>query len=402
MSHERRVIPLAQLTLPAGSGWARMRWIGLAVGLLGIGASFAMRGSDHEQFSHSWLVSFLYFVSIGLGALFFILIHYAAKAGWGVVVRRLAENVAAALPVMGLMFVPVVLGMHDLFHWTHEEAVAHDPLLQGKAAFLNTPFFIGRAVGYFAVWTAIVTFFVRGSARQDSSGDEAITRRLTKFAGPSIILFALTLTFAAIDWIMTLDPHWYSTMFGVYYFSGSLVGAFAVLILLGAGLSRAGYLRGVMTVEHFHDLGKLLFAFSVFWAYIGFSQYFLIWYANLPEETGFFIHRAHGSWANVTLFLAIGHFAVPFFFLMPRTIKRKTSLLVTGAVWMLLMHLVDLHWLVMPSLHKYEFQPHLLDLTTLVGIGGVFFGAVGWVMQGKALVPVRDPRLSESLSFENM
>ena len=403
MSHgETRIIPLAQLSLPAGSGWARMRWIGLGIGAIGILASFALRNGDPEQFYHSWLVSFLYFVSIGLGGLFFVLIHFAAKAGWGVVVRRLAENVAAALPLMGLMFVPVVLGMHDLFHWTHEEAVAADHLLQGKAAYLNSSFFIARAAGYFLLWGGIVLFYVRGSARQDQTGDEAITRRLTFFAGPSIIVFAMTLTFAAIDWIMTLDPHWYSTMFGVYYFAGSLVGAFALLILLAAGLTKAGYLRGVITVEHFHDLGKLLFAFSVFWAYIAFSQYFLIWYANMPEETSFFLKRAQGSWAQMTMFLAVGHFAVPFLFLMPRTIKRKTSLLVVGACWMLFIHLVDIHWLVMPNLHKYDAQPHILDLTTLLGIGGFFLGVIGWVMQGKALVPIRDPRLSESLSFENM
>ena len=401
MSHQTRVVPLAQLSLPATSAWGRLRWIGLAVGVIGAGATALLAQDDPEQFNFSWLVAFMFFLSLGLGALFFVLVHYASKAGWGIAVRRLAENVSSGLLVMPLLFLPVLLGLHDLYHWSDADAVAHDPLLQAKEPFLNPSFFTVRAGIYFALWILITLFYVRGSSRQDTTGEESITRRLTAASGPSLIIFALTLTFAAFDWIMSLDPHWYSTMFGVYYFAGSLVGGFAVLILLAAGLIRAGYLKDVVTVEHLHDLGKLLFAFSVFWAYIGFSQYFLIWYANIPEETIFFLHRSEGSWAGLTMFLAWGHFAVPFFFLMPRTIKRKGPFLVLGACWMLMMHLIDLYWLVMPTLHKYEVRPHLLDLTSLLAVGGLFLAAVGWAMAGKPLIPVKDPRINESLSFEN-
>ena len=400
-SGQTRTVRLNRLSIPAGSGWARLHWIGLAVGVAGVAASYLLGTGDPEQFHFSWLVSFLYFLSLGLGAMFFVLVHHATKAGWGIVVRRLAENVMATIPLFVVLFVPIYLGLEHLFHWSHADAVEHDALLAGKQPFLNSGFFLTRAAVYFVCWTLIALAFRRGSVRQDRNGGEALSRRMVAFSGPGLIVFALTLTFAAFDWIMSLDAHWYSTMFGVYYFAGCLVGIFALMVILAAALSRAGYLEGVVTVEHFHDLGKLLFGFCVFWSYIAFSQYMLIWYANIPEETAFYLHRSAGSWKSMSMFLAWGHFAVPFFFLMPRTIKRKTPLLVLGALWMLFMHLVDLHWLIMPNLHHYDIHLSWLDLSTLLGVGGLFFAVLGWLMQRQALVPVGDPRLAESLSFEN-
>ena len=306
------------------------------------------------------------------------------------------------LPIFVLLFIPVVLGMSELYHWTDAEHVSHDPILQGKEPWLNRGFFLIRAGFYFLLWIGMATWFRAGSVRQDETGDESLTRSRIFFAGPSIAIFALSTTFAAFDWAMSLDPHWYSTMFGVYYFAGCLVAIFATLYILAFFLDRAGYLRDVVTVEHRHDLGKLLFAFTVFWTYIAFSQFFLIWYANIPEETLWYLHRLEGSWRAVTLFLSIGHFAVPFLFLMPRTIKRQKTLLLIGACWMLFMHLLDMHWLVMPNLHAEGFHLSLLDLTTLLAVGGVFVGGLGWALCRSKLIPIRDPRVRESLSFENM
>jgi hypothetical protein len=401
MSHAPRTIREEQLTLSAGSGWSRLPWIGLGLGAIGILVSVLRYGGDHQQFYYSWLFAFLYFLSLALGGMFFVLIHFVTKAGWSVVVRRLAENIMGTIPLFALLFVPIALGIHELFHWSHADAMAHDPLLQGKEPYLNQNFFLTRAALYFLVWTLIAVWYRAGSVRQDTSGDHAISRRLTRFSGPAMILYALTLTFAAFDWIMTLDPHWYSTIFGVYYFAGCLVGVFGFMILIAVGLSRAGYLKGVVTLEHFHDLGKLLFAFTVFWAYIGFSQFFLIWYANIPEETLWYLHRMHGSWKAYSIFLAIGHFAVPFLFLMPRTVKRKTALLVAGALWMMLMHAMDLYWLIMPNLHTEGVSLSLTDLSAMVGIGGLFLATFGWLLRRQALVPLKDPRLIESLSFLN-
>ncbi len=214
--------------------------------------------------------------------------------------------------------------------------------------------------------------------------------------------FAVTLTFASFDWIMSLYPHWFSTIFGVYYFSGAAVGIFALLAILALVLGRANLLAGAVTVEHLHDLGKLLFAFVVFWAYIAFSQFMLIWYGNIPEETAFFADRWNAGWRPVSIALAVGHFVLPFFVLLLRDVKRRAGTFAALGAWMLAMHYLDLYWLVMPTFRPESPTPTLLDLVAFVALGSLFVGALGWLMRRAALVPVRDPRLSESLSFENM
>ena len=411
MAHGPRIVHLDQLVIRPGSVWARLPFVAGAVGVVFTAVSVWLATASHDsarQFYHSWLVAVVFFLCIGLGSLFFVLIHHATKAGWGVVVRRLAENLACTAPLLALLFVPAVaLGMHDLFHWTHADAVAHDRLLQGKAPWLNNTGFWIRAAVYFAVWTVLALYYRNVSRRQDDSGDEALSRRMTRFSPVGVALLAVTLTFAGFDWLMSLEPHWYSTMFGVYFFAGALVSALAALIVLTLLLERTGHFRGVITGEHLHDLGKLLFAFTVFWAYIAFSQFFLIWYANIPEETNWFLSRLHGTaenpaaWRPATLLLAIGHFGVPFFFLMPRTIKRNRVLLLIGALWMLAIHLWDVFWVVMPNLHR-EMTFTVLDVTSLLGVGGLFVALLSWLMARGSLVPSRDPRLVESLAFENI
>ena len=390
-----------QVTIPRGHALSRLPWIGAGIGALGLVLSFALRASDPKQFAFSWLFAFLFFLSLALGALYFVLIHFATQAGWGIVVRRLAENTMGTLPLFALLLVPVLLGMADLFPWVHGVAEGKDHLIVGKAPYLNTRFFVVRAVIYFTCWSVIAMFYFRRSRAQDATGDTAISIALRRFSGPAIIVLALTQTFAAVDWIMSLDPAWYSTIFGVYWFAGSFVSFFALVTLMVVALRRVGLMTDVVGFEHFHDLGKLLFAFTVFWAYIGFSQYFLIWYGNIPEETIFFRNRLVGSWSTVSLILAAGHFIIPFFFFMPRTVKRKPALLAAGASWMLLMHAVDIYWLVMPLMHPAGVSIAWLDVAAFLAVGGAFVAAVGWMMLGSPLVPVRDPRLPESLSFEN-
>jgi hypothetical protein len=389
-----------ELVIPEDSALTRVPWIGLVVGALGLIASALLYGGNPQQFYYSWLVSFLFFISLALGGMFFVLLHFVTKSGWGIVVRRLAENAIATMPLFVLLFIPIALGIHELFHWSHADVVAGDPLLQGKAPYLNQGFFLVRAAVYLLLWTLIAVWYRGNSVKQDRTGEESISRRLSAASGPGIIVFALTISYAAIDWAMSLDPHWYSTIFGVYYFSGCLVGIFALMVLMAAALERSGVLRDVINVEHFHDLGKLLFAFTVFWAYIAFSQFFLIWYGNIPEETLWYLHRAEGGWKSLSVLLALGHFVVPFFFLMPRAIKRKRILLVLGALWMLTMHWIDIYWLIMPNLHQHEVHFSLLDLTTLLGIGGLFVAMLGWLMRRQAVVPVRDPRLVESIGLQ--
>jgi len=229
-----------------------------------------------------------------------------------------------------------------------------------------------------------------------------LSARLRRLAGPAIIVLALTQTFASIDWIMSLTPHWYSTIFGVYFFVGSFVGFIALLSVVVVAMRRAGLLVTVIRAEHLHDIGKLIFAFTAFWAYIAFSQFFLMWYANLPEETIWYKARMEGSWMTVSLFLMAGHFVAPFFYLMGRSVKRNGATLAIGGAWLLVMHFVDLYWQVMPTLHSEGLRPSLLDVAALVAVGGCFVAAASWLMRRQALVPLRDPRLAESLAFENV
>lgn len=385
----------------SGRTFGRLTGVGAVLAVVGLGMSAGLAGGT-AQFYFSWLVAYLYFLSIALGGLFFVLVLAVTRAAWGVALRRVVENVMATLPVFALLFVPIWLGRHELYEWTRPEAVAKSPLLQGKAPFLNEGFWFLRAIFYFTTWSALATYFSTQSQKQDETGDERISARLRGVAPIGIVLFALTTTFAAIDWMMSLEPEWYSTMYGVYFFSGAVVAIFSFVILLVHFAYAQGALRGVVTVEHLHDVGKLLFGFTIFWTYIAFSQYFLIWYANIPEETIYYMKRQVGSWHSVGTLLAWGHFVVPFFFLMPRAVKRSPGLLVLAAVWQLFMHFLDLHWAVMPVLHHEGVRLGLVDVGALCAVGGVFLAAIGWISSRRALVPLRDPRLSESLSFENV
>jgi hypothetical protein len=318
------------------------------------------------------------------------------------VLRRIGETIFATLPVMAALFLPLLLGLNDLYSWAAPGAAEHDALLRWKAPYLNVPFFLVRAALYFVSWSFIAILYYRGSRGQDVTGDLGVSFRLRRLAGPAIIVLALTQTFASFDWIMSLTPHWYSTIFGVYFFAGSFVGFIALLSVVVVMMRGAGLLDTVITAEHLHDVGKLLFGFTAFWAYIAFSQFLLMWYANLPEETIWFKARLEGSWMTVSLFLMAGHFVAPFFYLMGRSVKRKGATLAIGGAWVLAMHFVDLYWQVMPTLHPEGLRPSILDVAALVAIGGCFVAAAGWLMRRQALVPIRDPRLAESLAFENV
>ncbi len=400
MSHEPASAP-GVLRVPAGHGFTRLPAIGVGIAVLGAALLLVLGRQDATRFFAAWLVAFVFFLTIALGSLFFVLIHTAMQGSWGVIVRRVAENAAATLPAFAILFLPVAFGLHSLYHWSHPEAVAHDALLRFKQPYLNEPFFFARAAFYFAVWSGIALWFRRQSRLQDEARNPAAAARLVRFSGALLIPLSLTTTFAAFDWLMSLAPHWYSTIFGVYVFAGGFVAGFALLAIVAVALQRSGLVPSLSS-EHFHDLGKLLFAFTVFWAYIGFSQFFLIWYGNIPEETIWYKVRLEGGWKLVTLTLAVGHFALPFFFLMSRTTKRNATTLVMAAVWLLAMHFVDVYWLVIPSIEGLGARPGVVDVAALLAVGGVFLATFGWLLVKSPLVPAFDPRLSESLAFENV
>ena len=391
-----------QATIPPGHSWNRLPMMGAGVALLGAVACAVLGASNPKQFFFSWLVSFLFFLSLTVGALFFVLIQYASQGGWGIVLRRIGETTFATIPVLAVLSLPLLLGLHDLYPWSVPGASEHDALLRWKEPFLNVPFFLIRAALYFIIWSAMALLYYRGSRSQDVTGDPGVSARLRRFAGPAIIVLALTQTLASIDWIMSLTPHWYSTMFGVYFFAGSFVGFIALLSVVAVAMRRAGLLDTVISAEHLHDIGKFLFAFTAFWAYIAFSQFFLVWYANMPEETIWYKARLEGSWKMVSIILMAGHFGVPFLYLMGRAVKRRGWTLAIGGAWLLAMHFLDLYWQVMPTLHPEGVRPSALDVAAFVAIGGSFVAAASWLMRRQALVPLRDPRLGESLAFENV
>lgn len=396
---------------PVGTGATRWALTALGAGVAGAAVAIGFGFRDGwDVFFRSYLLNYAYVISLALGGLFFVILQHLTRAGWSAGVRRAAEFVVQTLPWLALAFlpllVPVLTGMKELYPWTNADTVAHDEVLQAKAAYLNVPFFLARCVAYFGIWLLLARFFVRTSLSQDTSGDVTLTQRMQWWSAPGMLLYAITVTFFAVDLLMTLNPHWFSTIWGVYYFAGSAVGFFAVLILLVRGLQRAGRLRQAVNAEHFHDLGKLAFGFVIFWAYIAFSQYMLIWYANVPEETVWYMPRqADPWWIGVSLVLLFGHFFVPFLALISRVPKRRPALLSVAAVWLLAVHWLDLYYLVIPRPlgEGVESSPlHVSDIALLVALGGFFTFALLRPLANRPVAALRDPRLHEALRFENV
>jgi hypothetical protein len=398
---------------PRLGGWgARLAAGSAMLGALGLAASYALAlaaPGGMQRFYFSYVLSFAYFVSITLGALFFVMLQHLTRASWSVVLRRIAESITGAFPLLAVLSLPLVLpllfGDSRLYAWLAPQAAA-DPLLAHKHAFLNLPFFLIRLALYFAVWTGAARLFCGLSARQDAQGGAGLTLRMWRSSAPAMLLFAVTTTLFAIDFLMALDAHWFSTIFGVYFFGGCVVGLLATLALSAMLLQRAGLLRGVITTEHYHDLGKLLFAFTFFWGYIAFSQYLLYWYANLPEETGWYLRRQSGEWLYVIVALLFVHFLVPFAVLLSRAVKRRKRLLAVMCVWLLAAHWLDLYFIVMPELAARQAPGKLvldpLLLSCFIAVGGLWLAVVVWQAGRRAIVPLRDPQLADSLRFENV
>ncbi len=409
MSHFEPQKP-TDISIPSDSLWAKLPMIGGVMAAIGLGATLAgAMGAGRARAMFSYLWAYEAALSIALGALGWIMIDHVSRTGWSVVIRRITETIAVTLPLFAVLWIPIgTLGYHSLYPWTHEM----DEILLRKRWFLNDGFFYGRAVAYLAIWSGLAWFFYSRSTKQDSITDPAqrdvITRSMWKMSAPGLILWAFTLSFQAIDWLMSLQPHWYSTIFGVYYFAGAILSFFAFMVLVTLGLQRAGVLKDAITAEHFHDMGKLVFGYTVFWAYIAFSQFMLIWYANIPEEVIFYRVRLSGGWEWISYLLPLLHFAVPFLFLLSRQIKRSRKYLAVAAVWVLVMHLVDLYWLILPNFgahgegsHEAHFALGWTDATALVGVVGAFLAVFGFFLKRHKVIAINDPRLEESLVHEN-
>ncbi len=382
------------------AAWSRGHKIVLAVAAASWLACALGFASNPRQFYASYLVSFMYFLTIALGAAFFLMVWHLSGAAWSTTLRRLMETMMATLPLAPLLFIPVVVGIPTLYAWARPEFVSQDPALQMKIIFFNRTFFLARAVVYFLIWAVLAMVFYRQSLSQDRNSSMEPIRRAVWWSSPGLALLFITVTMAAVDWLMSLEPHWYSTIFGIYIFAGGGLAFLAALIVLCLTFRGNGLLADSIHVEHYHDLGRWLFTLIVFWAYIAFSQYMLIWYANLPEETVWFKHRLEGNWAWVSASLLFGNFIVPFLLLISRAAKRNLRFLGAVSVLLLLMHYVDLHWVVMPTVHQHGFHLHWLDLATLAGVGSAYALVFWRLVHRRALIPLGDLRLTRALGHQ--
>jgi hypothetical protein len=372
-------------------------------------------GTGLVRLQYAYLHGFMYFLTITLGGLFFTMALYITGAKWGIVIRRVPELVARNAPIMAILSLPIIIpllfGSHALYEWADKEAVAKDHLLTHKKPWLNVTFFTIRMVIYFSIWSLLGIVYYWRSVKCDTTGDASQYRKAKWLSPLGIILFALATTFASFDLLMSLTPTWYSTIFGVYIFAGCNLGIFAFTILAYRYLQQHGVLTRAITTEHYHDLGKLLFAFVFFWGYIAFSQYMLIWYANIPEETAFYKPRESSpGWIAISVILLVVHLLIPFPGLLSRWIKRSKPALIFWACWMLVAHWIDLFYIIHPTwagrvsgdlLKPIDPQIPLLEILCTLGVGGIWLGALAKRAAGISMVPEKDPLLKASLGFEN-
>ena len=394
-----------EIPTPEGEFFESTRFAGLSL-LLGLGAIvglvLCLIGGivSPLQFSYSWLFGFIYFFTLCCGCLFWTIVHHATDAEWSVVVRRQLENIALLLIVLAIFAIPILLLRHQLFEWMNIPP-GRDSALDSKRQYLNWPFFAFRALLYFVLLGGVAFLLRRFSVAQDRDGNPGCTIWMRKVAFAGLPIFGLALTFAAFDWLMGLNYRWFSTMWGPYIFAGAAGSSMALLVLVITALRSAGYLRGVVTLEHYHIMGKWMFAFCIFWAYIGFSQYMLQWYANIPEETEYYIVRNTESWWPLSMLLVIGRFFGPFAILLLRSIKKEPHRLSMIAGWILLMQALDMYLIVLPSLHGTGVRLSIWDLLCPVAIGCSLAFIYLRLVGRTSLFPVRDPRLIESLRLTN-
>jgi hypothetical protein len=439
--------------------WSRAWVAPLALAMAG--GLLAVVTADADRLGYAYLFGLFTTATFMLGALFLVLIQFLTASYWGVSTRRIVEVVMSGAPVVALLALPfiggVVLGKINIYdEWqsvaahgehgsesesgtesgehgmlelgaslahaqddgeapeadaheaaheeehslTPQEAALHHRVVSEKTGYLNTKGWAARSIGYLILWSLIALAYFGWSRRQDEDGDPKHTLRMQSLAAPSLILFAGSLTFASFDWLMSLEAAWFSTIFGVIIFAGSAVSILALTILIGLSLHNRGLVGDAINTEHFHDLGRLMFGFICFWTYVQFSQWMLIWYAGIPEEATWFHKRWEDGWMFVSYLLILGHFLAPFFLLISRVQKRALRWLQVMCVWVILMHIVDIYWFIMPQAGGFQVQ--LADVGALLFVGGVFFAYVFWQLGRVPLLPIGDPRLQRSLNLHQI
>ncbi len=380
-----------ELNVPAPAALHRVRGRALVVGVVGAVACAIGAIVNPNQFFHSYLMAFMFWLGIALGSLAVAMMQYLTGGVWAFVMRRSLEAASRVLPLLAVLFIPILFGMHSLYPWTLEGVRAVDADIQAKAIYLNVPFFIVRAVIFFAVWLVLAYFVNRWSREQDQTGDPALLRRLARLSGPGLVIYAFTITFAVIDWVMSLEPHWYSTIFGMIFMAGQGLSAFAFAALVLVQLSNERPLSDLLRVTTMRDVGNLVLAFVMLWAYTSFSQLLLIWAGNLPDEIPWYVHRLGLGWQWIGLTLAVFHFFVPFVLLLIRRTKRVLTTLRAVVVLLLFMRLLDLFWMIAPETYQGRLVVSWQDFATTIAIGGFFVAVFAWQLASRPLLPLRDP-----------
>ena len=399
------------LTTSDVPGLTRLQQRALIVGAVALVAGAVGAATNIDQFFRSWLIGFLFCLSLSMGCLALLMLQHLSGGQWGLVGRRVFEAGSRTLPLVVVLFIPLIFGLKSIYLWADAAKVQTDHILQLKEPYLNVPFFIIRAVVYFAFWLACVWLLNKWSAEQDRG--QATTKmdsiRFRKLSAPGLLFLVLTVSFASVDWIMSVDPHWFSTIFGLLTVAGyGLTGLALTVIVLS--IMAPSLPDSHLTSRQFHDLGKLLLAFVMLWAYLSFSQYLIIWSGNLPEEIPWYLQRVTGSWGAVAILLVVGHFMLPFALLLSRNLKRKPATLAKLAIFILVMRLVDLIWLVAPTFrhsasadaaaHAPWFPIHWMDLTIPIGLTAVWIFLFTRQLRSRALFPANDPYYKEAFAHD--
>ena len=383
------------------SRWNTGRNVLVFAALLGIIGCIAGYVSNPARLFQSYMVAFAYTTLIGLGAFFFVMVQFLTGSAWSVTMRRIMENVMITLPVGLILFIPVAIGLDQIYPWTNQAIVGADAVLKAKSSFLTPNFFITRTVIYFFLWSLWAGSIYHQSTKQDTARSIKQMHIASRWSAPGLFLAVAIGTLASYDWLMSLEPKWYSTIFGLVMLSGGGLSFFSVVTLVCLAFRRAGILKNSITKEHYHDLGKWLLCMTAFYTYVAFAQYFLIWYSNIPEETVWYRHRMVGAWLPISLAMPFLRFLIPFPILLCRPAKRSLTVIGLMAAYSLIVEYIDLYWIVMPTYYKTGPQPHWLDLATIVTTVSIC-GLVFWSRFRKhKMVPVGDLRFEQSLHFEN-
>jgi hypothetical protein len=401
VKHDANELPNANLPpIQGGKGFVTG---GVVVGVIGLLLTLVLGLRSPRETLTAYLIAFCYWTLLSVGGLTLVLANHAARAKWNVTVRRIGENMGAAIPIFALLFLPLLFGAKHVWFWVQPQGPISDEmakLLEHKRPYLNMFSFTVRTLVYLVIWSAYSIRLRQLSLEQDRTGDPMLTVRMRSISPFGLVLFVLSVTFAAFDWLMSLQPTWYSTIFGLYVYAGAFLAAMAVMCIVVTGLRASKSPWGhLITVDQQHNLGKLLFAFTCFWAYMSFSQYMLIWAGNLPEELIWIVNRSHGVWRPVGQLILIGQFVIPFFLLLSRDLKRNTTGLAAVAAWILVIHYVDVYWIVMPAFDYNHIGLTFAHVTSMLGIGGISVATMAWLLRQHAPVPTKDPFLEDSLRY---